>query len=187
MSIEISGPPYDYCLPGVQCLQCFADKKSPFTLYFALSGILKGGASAPGDAWPPNGLWPVDVAAPCHWNDLGNGNEFFYDQRIGWSIVKVRNAALVEVFKSVGRPPCTMFYKNDYQDSVNDNYYGGFCAIGYIPPAGNESFEEVAKLLNILPEPGLYCTTRAKSETETVYAYQQKRDRTNIKILFEET
>jgi len=186
LSIEIKGPPYDYCLPGVQCLQCFADGESPFALYFALSGILKGGASAPGDDWPPNGLWPVEIDAPCHWTDRANGNEFFYDQRGAQSLVVVRNAALIEVFRSFGQPLCTMFYENDYVDPVNDKYYGGFCSIGYIPPSGDESFEEVAALLNILPEAGLYCTTRAKSETETVYAYQQKKDRTNIKILFEE-
>jgi len=186
-SYPVPSEPYEYCHPSTECQMCFPPGKSPLYLYFAVSGVMKGGGSDPDIIIGPNGFYKVKVVAPCYWNSTSRGMDCFYDQRGAASLVFIRNSIGDWTFTSVGQPYCTMFYANDFQDPVNDDYYGGFCSVGYFPPVGTESYVDKAAEFNIISAADLYLTARAKSATEAVYAYQQKRGRTNIKILYEET
>lgn len=172
---------------GQGCAACFAVDETPVTLYACLTGVLTGNAHGGGDPPPPNGTFKMDWTANCFWFGQHDGFDFSFFYIPSFTTIEVKITGDANAFLQIDFIGCSKWWSNGLDVPAGNHYYGGFASINNIMPEVDYSVQDVLSLIAMEPDELNYCRPLPLTAEQTVYRFSRSSDRSNIRVLIDES
>lgn len=179
----ITDPGYE--LSGNDCLACWSTGNTPKKLYLSVQGLSVNASTPVGAPGPPNGIWLLEqhISQACYW--VFSDSIFDFSLYMG-ALVSNLNITFAGgiAFWSLNDGTCAQFFSNLGQPE--GAYAGGYATSSPRPDYSDRpSLKGVMELMNIKPGRKMFAEIFPKSDGKSVFKFNDKRDKTNIKFLID--
>lgn len=179
----IPAVPVEY---GDDCLACYPAGKTPLKIWASVTGIKPGELEPVGGWHCPNGFFLLtqDEILPCKWSCESWPEICQLTLDTPWATFGLQDKNGQQAFYKQYFQACAWDFENAI-DIWDDNfYYGGNCSLKACLDDEDTDLISVMKLLNIEPSAKLLCEFFPISDSQGIFKYCRKSDKTNISVKF---
>jgi len=169
---------------GGDCLQCYDAGKTPYQFWASVTGIKPGELEPPTGWHCPNGIYLLThpVGDGCSWTCESWPQICGVNLYSPWSTFGLEDKFGEQAFYKQYFAACVFEYENAINIWDDNQYYGGNCVIRACTEDDPTSLLSVMKLVNIAPSNKTFCELFPISDSEAIFKYCRKSDKTNISI-----
>lgn len=176
----VTDPGYE--LFGLDFLTCFAAGKTPKKFYCSVQSIVPYAGTPPDAPSPPNGIFLLEQElVPGMWHHRGSFWHVWLDYTGARSELSIETPGHTLAFFGSDVPSCLISFTSIGAPFLM--FAGGIASVAprpYLNP--RPTLKGVMKLLNIEPGRKTFAELFPHEDGDTVFKYNIKADKTNVKI-----